>query len=388
MDSPNSQSPSTHAGAQGRPPRSEGATHSSVIPGGRARGCSDGAKTNPPLEKQTDKPGELGASSISRDQTRARQLTGVKTWSPSLLCWPQESQETPYSFGGCVEGGEHTRLVAGPENRGGEYAQPPKCLWGGQPHPISLLTCANTEAGVIRPNPATWPLSSAASGVLHKGLLLEDQACTCGWVGEGKRNDQPCPPPLHGRVKLGYRKLTRSRPGLQEAPLPIGISHRIPGPRRLERGPIRAVSAGTLPQAAGLTQGGPQTPAPLPAPSGLPLARPPAGSAQLRGAPGTREASSQAWDPVSSCVTVRETGGGWPSQRRRPCQAAVEAAAAGGLENTIAAGIYVSFFLCGLERSSDALDGAGRAAGRAGRAAVWAAEDRPSCWLQTWRPRD
>lgn len=68
-------------------PALRGATHPSFIPGGKGRRCSNAAKRNPQLEKQTDKPGESGVWSISRIKVEAGSwLTGVKTGSPSLLC--------------------------------------------------------------------------------------------------------------------------------------------------------------------------------------------------------------------------------------------------------------------------------------------------------------
>lgn len=69
-----------------RLPALRGATHPSFSPGGKGRGCSNAAKRNPQLEKQTDESGEPGFWSIFRGQSRGRQLTGVKTRSPSLQC--------------------------------------------------------------------------------------------------------------------------------------------------------------------------------------------------------------------------------------------------------------------------------------------------------------
>lgn len=69
----------THTRTKAQPPHTEGSTHPSFISGGRGPGCSNAAKRNPQLEKQTDKPTEPGILSISRDQSRGRQLTGIKT---------------------------------------------------------------------------------------------------------------------------------------------------------------------------------------------------------------------------------------------------------------------------------------------------------------------
>lgn len=74
-------------------PALRGATPPSFIPGGKGRGCSNAAKGNPQLGKQTDKLGEPGVWSISGDQSRGRRLAGVKTGSHPFCV----DLRTPYS---------------------------------------------------------------------------------------------------------------------------------------------------------------------------------------------------------------------------------------------------------------------------------------------------
>lgn len=249
---------------------------------------------------------------------------------------------------------------------------PQSCLWAvDNPHPaLSLppvsslatcLTCANTEVGMIQLNPIFQPFSSAATLT----SMASGGTGMYKWVGGG-RGKTKSPAPLRSSVKLGYRKLTRSRSQDGEEKMGLDSRSLAPGSRRppcqqdICRKDPRASGDGKMTHRSRVSRDSPlgcgAQPGVCPGPSPhlccIWSASGPASSlqAQLQSAGEGGAAPSVGppprLGPCESCVRARQSGRGWPSEGEMPISdtSKREAAASGGLENTIAADIYFFFF--------------------------------------------
>lgn len=138
---------------------------------------------------------------ISRDQSGGKEaVANCQEGAPSLLCWPSESQETPYSIGGVVwrwvsaqQPSQGPDMHSGlPREEGDRWSAPklpvscvdkprPSFL---SPSPVSslatCLTCANNvQVDAIKRTLGGQPVSPATLGVQscypHKNCLWRDR---------------------------------------------------------------------------------------------------------------------------------------------------------------------------------------------------------------------